>query len=61
MGSISHATFDGMWHVTWILMIEEKLVFEDGNVNSRKNYRSTLMLKGSDIKGINISHFTFIF
>jgi hypothetical protein len=33
MDSISHATSSGMWHVTWILTIEEKLIFEDDNVN----------------------------
>ena len=58
MDSISHATSDGMWHITWILMIEEKLIFEDDNVNWRRNYMSALMLKGSDIKGINTSHYT---
>jgi hypothetical protein len=24
---------DGMWHITWILMVEEKLIFEEDKVN----------------------------
>jgi hypothetical protein len=33
MDSIIHAASGGMWHVMWILMIEEKWIFEDDNVN----------------------------
>jgi hypothetical protein len=33
MDSIHHALSGGMWHVTWILMVEEKLIFEDDKVN----------------------------
>ena len=28
MDSIIHAASGGMWHITWILMIEEKWIFE---------------------------------
>jgi hypothetical protein len=31
--SIHHALFGGMLHITWILMVEGKLIFEDDKVN----------------------------
>jgi hypothetical protein len=33
MDSIHHVFSDGMCHITWILMVEEKLIFEDDKVN----------------------------
>jgi REP element-mobilizing transposase RayT len=33
MYSIHHVVSGGMWHITWILMVEEKLFFEDDKVN----------------------------
>jgi hypothetical protein len=29
----NHVVSGGMWHITWILMVEEKLIFEDNKVN----------------------------
>ena len=31
--NIHHVVSGGMGHVTWILMVEEKLIFEDDKVN----------------------------
>jgi hypothetical protein len=33
MDSIHHVVFVCRWHVTWILMVEEKWIFEDDKVN----------------------------
>ena len=33
MDSIHHVVSSGRLHITWILMVEEKLIFEDDKVN----------------------------
>jgi hypothetical protein len=33
MDIINHVVSGGIWHVRWILMVEEKLIFEDDKVN----------------------------
>jgi hypothetical protein len=33
MDSIIHAVSGGMWHIMWILMVEEKYIFKDDKVN----------------------------
>jgi hypothetical protein len=33
MDNVHHVVYSGRWHVTWILMVEEKLIFEDDKVN----------------------------
>jgi hypothetical protein len=33
MDNIHHVVSSGRWHITWILMVEEKLIFEYDKVN----------------------------
>jgi hypothetical protein len=33
MDNMHHVVFGGRWKVMWILMVEEKLFFEDDKVN----------------------------